>query len=40
MKKLETERLVLKFYAEENKGDFLNLFTDAAVIEFVGDGAK
>ncbi|MEO8074435.1 MAG: GNAT family N-acetyltransferase [Acidobacteriota bacterium] len=38
MKKLETERLLLNIYAEENKGDFLTLFTDAAVMKFVGDG--
>ncbi|CAN5355843.1 GNAT family N-acetyltransferase [soil metagenome] len=38
MKQSETERLVLKFYSEENKNDFLNLFTDAEVMKFVDKG--
>ncbi len=38
MKQLETERLIMKFYSEENKNDFLNLFTDAAVMKFVDKG--
>ena len=38
MKTLETERLVLKFYESEDQNDFVNLFTDAAVMKYVGDG--
>ena len=38
MNRLETERLVLKFYTEEDKSDFLNLFTDAEVMKFVDKG--
>ncbi len=34
----ETERLLLKFYTGEDKNDFLNLFTDAAVMKFVDKG--
>jgi RimJ/RimL family protein N-acetyltransferase len=35
---METERLVLRRYAEEDKQDFIALFTDAAVMKYVGDG--
>ncbi len=35
---METERLTLRRYAEENKADFINLFTDAAVMKYVGGG--
>lgn len=35
---METERLILRRYAEEDKADFINLFTDAAVMTYVGDG--
>jgi len=35
---METERLILRRYAEPSKLDFINLFTDAAVMKYVGDG--
>jgi ribosomal-protein-alanine N-acetyltransferase len=35
---METERLVLTRYAEKDKTDFIALFTDAAVMKYVGDG--
>jgi RimJ/RimL family protein N-acetyltransferase len=35
---METERLVLRRYAEKDKPDFIALFTDAAVMKYVGDG--
>jgi len=35
---METERLFLRRYAEPDKADFINLFTDAAVMKYVGDG--
>jgi ribosomal-protein-alanine N-acetyltransferase len=35
---METERLILRRYAERDKADFINLFTDAAVMKYVGDG--
>jgi RimJ/RimL family protein N-acetyltransferase len=38
MKELETERLVLKAYAEKDKTDLVNLFTDAEVMKYVGEG--
>lgn len=38
MKKLETERLKLKLYTAKDKQDLINLFTDAEVMKFVGDG--
>ncbi|HSK71184.1 MAG TPA: GNAT family N-acetyltransferase [Pyrinomonadaceae bacterium] len=38
MKNLETERLILKPYEESDKADFIALFTDAAVMKYVGDG--
>lgn len=38
MKYLETERLVLKAYTENDKADLINLFTDPAVMKHVGDG--
>lgn len=38
MKQLETERLILRIYAEKDKTDLINLFTDAAVMKHVGDG--
>jgi RimJ/RimL family protein N-acetyltransferase len=38
MKNLETERLILKPYEKSDKADFIALFTDAAVMKYVGDG--
>lgn len=35
---MKTERLFLKLYAQKDESDFLNLFTDAAVMKHVGDG--
>ncbi|MBA3784931.1 MAG: GNAT family N-acetyltransferase [Acidobacteria bacterium] len=35
---METERLIFNFYTEKDKADFISLFTDAAVMEHVGDG--
>jgi len=35
---METERLILRHYTEEDRGDFIALFTDAAVMKYVGDG--
>jgi RimJ/RimL family protein N-acetyltransferase len=35
---METERLILRRYAEEDKADFIDLFTDAKVMKYVGDG--
>jgi RimJ/RimL family protein N-acetyltransferase len=35
---METERLFLQSYSEKDKTDFINLFTDAAVMKYVGDG--
>lgn len=35
---METERLVLQRYAEIDKTDFINLFTDAAVMKYVDKG--
>ena len=35
---METERLFLRFYTEDDKDDFIALFTDAAVMKHVGDG--
>lgn len=35
---METERLILRHYAAADKADFIALFTDAAVMKFVGDG--
>jgi RimJ/RimL family protein N-acetyltransferase len=35
---METERLILKRYAEKDKADLIALFTDAAVMKYVGDG--
>ncbi len=35
---METERLVFRFYEEKDKSDFIALFTDAAVMKYVGDG--
>ena len=35
---METERLIFKFYEEKDKDDFTALFTDAAVMKYVGDG--
>ena len=35
---METERLFFKFYEEKDKADFTALFTDAAVMKYVGDG--
>lgn len=38
MKILETERLILKFYEDRDQNDFVDLFTDAAVMKYVGNG--
>jgi len=38
MKELETPRLILKQYGEQDKTDLINLFTDASVMKHVGDG--
>jgi len=35
---METERLIFRRYDERDKADFINLFTDAAVMKYVGDG--
>ena len=35
---METERLFFRYYAEKEKADFIALFTDAAVMKYVGDG--
>ena len=35
---METERLVLRRYTEKDKTNFIALFTDAAVMKYVGDG--
>lgn len=35
---METERLFLRRYAEQDKADFITLFTDPAVMKYVGDG--
>ncbi len=35
---METERLILNFYAKKDKADFISLFTDAAAMKHVGDG--
>jgi len=35
---METERLILRYYTETDKADFINLFTDATVMKHVGDG--
>ena len=35
---METQRLFLKFYTEDDKDDFIALFTDAAVMKHVGAG--
>jgi len=35
---METERLILRHYTEEDRADFIALFTDAAVMKHVGDG--
>ncbi|MET0753626.1 MAG: GNAT family N-acetyltransferase [Pyrinomonadaceae bacterium] len=35
---METGRLILRRYAEEDKADFINLFTDAKIMTYVGDG--
>lgn len=38
METLETERLILRFYENTEKQDFIALFTDASVMKYVGDG--
>lgn len=38
MKELETERLILKRYSENDRDAFIKLFTDEAVMKYVGDG--
>ncbi|HEY8563353.1 MAG TPA: GNAT family N-acetyltransferase [Pyrinomonadaceae bacterium] len=38
MKRLKTERLVLKAYTEADKDDLIALFTDPDVMKYVGDG--
>lgn len=35
---MKTERLILRRYIEEDHDDFIDLFTDAAVMKHVGDG--
>ena len=35
---METERLILKQYTNNDKADLLALFTDAEVMKHVGDG--
>jgi RimJ/RimL family protein N-acetyltransferase len=35
---METERLVFRRYSENDKPDFIKLFTDAEVMKHVGDG--
>ncbi|MDQ3800848.1 MAG: GNAT family N-acetyltransferase [Acidobacteriota bacterium] len=35
---METERLILRRYAEEDRAHFIVLFTDDAVMKYVGDG--
>jgi [ribosomal protein S5]-alanine N-acetyltransferase len=35
---METERLIFRRYEEKDKSDFINLFTDEAVMKHVGDG--
>jgi RimJ/RimL family protein N-acetyltransferase len=35
---METERLILRRYAEPDKSEFIKLFTDAPVMKYVGDG--
>lgn len=35
---METGRLTLRRYAEEDKANFIKLFTDAEVMTYVGDG--
>lgn len=38
MKELETERLFLKRYSEDDRNQFIKLFTDNSVMKYVGDG--
>jgi RimJ/RimL family protein N-acetyltransferase len=40
MKRLETERLLLRPYTKADKNDLISLFTDSAVMKHVGDGVK
>ncbi|MDQ3040901.1 MAG: GNAT family N-acetyltransferase [Acidobacteriota bacterium] len=35
---METERLIFRHYIQEDYKDFINLFTDAAVMKHVGNG--
>ena len=35
---METERLILRRYVDEDKDNFISLFTDEAVMIYVGDG--
>lgn len=35
---METDRLILRHYAEPDKANFIKLFTDASVMKYVGDG--
>ena len=35
---METERLIFRNYIEKDKQEFIDLFTDAAVMKHVGDG--
>ena len=35
---METDRLILRRYEVQDKADFISLFTDAAVMKYVGDG--
>ena len=38
MKTFETERLLFRFYESRDENDFISLFTDPAVMKYVGDG--
>ena len=38
MRELETERLVLRLYTENDESELIKLFTDAEVMKYVGDG--
>jgi Acetyltransferases, including N-acetylases of ribosomal proteins len=38
MKRLETERLFFRGYEKSDKENFIGLFTDEAVMKYVGDG--
>ena len=38
MKRIETERLIIRPYTATDKDDLIRLFTDAEVMKYVGDG--